>query len=247
MKLARQFCCTVFVAGFVVVFVPAAFAQTQTQAGRTTGTSSGLNSVSGSGGLSGSNSFGGGSNRFSTTNANQSNANQSVFQNQQSAFGLQNSAQQNGFLGASTGQNFLGANQRNQNNNQQQQNQFGNRGGRNQLNQMGLNDPNNFGQQGADTQDPRRTIRPQQKVAFEIPVRPATEIHTDLQTRMTTIASNPNLRGIVVDLDYDGVATLRGEVNTSSQKRLAENIVRLEPGIKRIRSELKVRDPFAER
>ncbi len=245
MKQARQLCCIALVTGFALTFAPAANAQ----AGRaTTGTSSGMNSLGGSsGGLSGSNSFGGGTNRFSTTNANQSNANQSVFQNQQSSFGLQNPAQQNGFLGGANGQNFLGANQRNQTNNQQQQNQFGNRGGRNQLNQMGMNDPNSFGQQGTNTQDPRRSIRPQQKVAFEIPIRPATEIHSDLQTRMTTIANNPNLRGIVVDLDYDGVATLSGEVNTSSQKRLAENIVRLEPGIKRTRNELKVRDPFADR
>lgn len=205
---------------------------------RSTGTSSGFGSLSGSGGLSGSNSFGGGQNRFSSTNANSANANQSVFMNQQSNFGFQGQNQQNGFLGGrNNSQTFLGANQRNTQQNAQQQNQFSNRN-RGRQNQMDPNDLNGLNQQGQSNQDSRRSIRPQQKVAFEVPERSAVELSGTLRSRFDGVTRQPALRGVTVDLDADGVVVLKGEVATPAQKQLAANIVRLEPGVRKVRNEL---------
>ncbi len=223
----------------LIAIQPAA-AQTQ-QRNTTGGTgSSGFGATGGrTGGLSGSNSFGGGQNRFSTTNANTAGMNQSVFMNQQSSFGMQNTATQNGFIGGRNPQTFVGGNQRaGQQNQQQQQQQFGNRNNRGRQNQgMDPNDPNGFNQQGQE-QDSRRSIRPQQKVSFEVPKIPYEELNTTLNSRFERVTRQPALRGVTVDLDADGVVVLSGEVATPSQKQLAANMVRLEPGVKKVRNEL---------
>lgn len=225
------------VSGLIVILPDAAQAQQRTTTGGT-----GTSGFGATGGLSGSNSFGGGQNRFSTTNANTAGLNQSVFMNQQSNFGMQNTATQNGFIGGRNAQTFVGGNQRTgqQNlNQQQQQNQFGNRN-RNRQNQgMDPNDPNGFNQQGQD-QDSRRSIRPQQKVSFDVPKIPYEELNTTLNSRFERVTRQPALRGVTVDLDADGVVVLRGEVATPSQKQLAANMVRLEPGVKKVRNELTI-------
>lgn len=225
--------------GLIAILPDTTQAQQRTTTGGTG--SSGFGNLGGStGGLSGSNSFGGGQNRFSSTNANTAGANQSVFMNQQSNFGFQGQGQQSGMVGARNTQSFLGANQRNaQQGLQQQQNQFGNRNNRGRQNQFDQNDFNSMNQQGQD-QDSRRAIRPQQKVAFEIPERSNSEIKEILGSRFERVTRQPALRGVTVDLDADGVVVLRGEVATPSQKQLAANMVRLEPGVRNVRNELTV-------
>lgn len=229
--------------GLIAILPDAAQAQQRTTTGGTG--SSGFGATSGStGGLSGSNSFGGGQNRFSTTNANTAGASQSVLLNQQSTFGLQGQSQQNGMVGARNTQQFLGANQAGQQN-QQQQNQSRNRNSRGRQNQgMDPNDPNGMNQQGQE--DSRRSIRPQQKVSFDVPKIPYEELNTTLNSRFERVTRQPALRNVTVDLDADGVVVLRGEVTTPSQKQLAANMVRLEPGVKKVRNELTLAEPAAK-
>lgn len=212
-------------------------AAAQTQQRTTTGGSgsSGFGATSGGSGLSGSNAFGGGQNRFSTTNANTAGAGQSVLLNQQSAFGLQGQGQQNGMVGTRNTQQFLGANQAGLQN-QQNQNQNRNRNTRGRQNQN--IDQNDMNQQSQD--DSRRSIRPQQKVSFDVPKIPYEELNTTLNSRFERVTRQPALRGVTVDLDADGVVVLRGEVATPSQKQLAANMVRLEPGVKKVRNELTI-------
>lgn len=229
--------------GLIAILPDTAMAQTQTTTGGTG--SSGFGSTSGArGGLSGSNSFGGGQNRFSTTNANTAGLNQSVLLNQQSNFGMQNTASQNGFIGGRNSQTFIGGNQRTgqQNQQQQQQNQFGSRNNRGRQNQgFDPNDPNGMNRQGqGQDQDSRRSIRPQQKVAFEVPKVSNETLNTTLNTRFERITRQPALRSVTVDLDDEGVVVLRGEVATPAQKQLAANMVRLEPGVRKVRNELTV-------
>lgn len=229
------------ISGLIAIQPAVAQAQQRTTTG---GTGSSGFGATGSGGLSGSNSFGGGQNRFSTTNANTAGAGQSVLLNQQSAFGLQGQGQQNGMVGARNTQQFLGANQAGQQN--QQQNQNRNRNNRGRQNQgMDPNDPNGFNQQG-QAQDSRRSIRPQQKVSFDVPTIPYEELNTTLNSRFDRVTRQPALRGVTVDLDADGVVVLRGEVATPSQKQLAANMVRLEPGVKKVRNELTLAEPAAK-
>ena len=146
------------------------------------------------------------------------------------------------FLGqGNSPQNFLGRNQRTQtqNNNQNRQNN-NNRGQGN----SGQND-NNQNSQGQQNQDPKRAIRPQLRVAFDELPRPTVEIRSTLQPRFDSLNQTPALRSVAYELDAEGVVVLRGTVDTPSQRRLAENVVKLEPGVKKVRNELTLNEPAA--
>ena len=148
---------------------------------------------------------------------------------------------QNGFLGqGNSQQNFVGRNQA-QNNSQNRQNNNNNRGGQGN---NGQNDNNQNGQ-GQQNQDPKRAIRPQLRVAFDELPRPTTEIRSTLQPRFDSLSQTPTLRGVAYELDAEGVVVLRGTVDTPAQRRLAENVVKLEPGVKKVRNELTLNAPAA--
>lgn len=248
MKLWRRF---LRPTGFAVLgaslLSQSAFAQfssntaTRTTTGATGGAgSSGLGTgASGGGGSSGSmfgNSSGQGAKSAgvgATGNA------QSRQINTQSQLGLN----QNGFLGQGNNQqNFLGRNPltQTQNNSQNRQNN-NNRGGQGNFGQNN----NNQNGQGQQNQDPKRAIRPQFRVAFDEPPRPTTEIRSTLQPSFDLLSQTPTLRGVAYELDAEGVVVLRGTVDTPSQRRLAENVVKLEPGVKRVRNELTLNEPAA--
>ena len=249
MKLWQQFLRpTCFAVLGASLLSQSAFAQfssntaTRTTTGGTgTAGSSGFNTgASGGGGSSGSmfgnsNSSGQGANSNGvgpTTNA------QSRQINTQSQLGLN----QSNFLGQGNNQqNFLGRNQRTQtqNNQQNRQNNNNNRGQGN----FGQNDNNQNGQ-GQQNQDPKRAIRPQLRVAFVLKATPTTEIRT-LPPRFDSLSQTPALRGVAYELDTEGVVVLRGTVDTLSQRRLAENVVKLEPGVKKVRNELTLNEPAA--
>lgn len=149
---------------------------------------------------------------------------------------------QNAFIGgrnAAQGQGgFIGANQRTgqqQNNRQQQQN--------NRQNNFGQNDFNNQNGQGQQqNQDQRRVVRPTFKVAFDELPKPTTEVRSTRQPQFDSLSQTPSLRGVTYELETGGVLVLRGTVDTPSQKRLAENVVKLEPGVKTVRNELTLND-----
>lgn len=148
---------------------------------------------------------------------------------------LLNQSNLNSFIGGrNQQQGFIGGNQRTgqqQNNRQQQQN--------NRQNNFGQNDFNNSNGQGQQQQDPKRAIRPQLRVAFdEMPKETNTEIRSTLQPRFDSLSQTPSLRGVAYELDAEGVVVLKGTVDTPSHKRLAENVVKLEPGVKKVRNEL---------
>lgn len=154
----------------------------------------------------------------------------------------------NGFLGGNQNAqgNFVGRNQRTGQDTRQQGNQGGNRqqGGRQNLDDL-LNGVN---QQNNQSTDQRRAIRPQLRVAFdETSTTSATEIRSTLQPRFESLNQTPSLRGVAYELDAEGVVVLRGKVDTPSQRRLAENVVRLEPGVKKVRNELTLNDPAAKK
>jgi hypothetical protein len=155
--------------------------------------------------------------------------------NTQSQLGL--NAQ--GFLGQGNNQqNFIGRNLGQ--NNQQNRQQNNNRGGQGNFGQNDNNNQNNLGQQ-----DQRRSIRPQLRVAFDEVPRASTEVRSTLQPRFESLSQTPALRGVAYELDAEGVVVLRGTVETPSQRRLAENVVRLEPGVKKVRNELMLNEPAA--
>jgi len=148
----------------------------------------------------------------------------------------------NSFLGGNQNAqgNFVGRNQRTGQATRQQANPGGNRqqGGRQSLEDL-LNGVN---QQNQPT-DQRRAIRPQLRVAFDETTTPTIDSRPTVAPQLDSLKQIPALRGVAYELDPEGVVILRGTVETSSQKRLAENVARLEPGVKKVRNELTLAEP----
>jgi hypothetical protein len=107
----------------------------------------------------------------------------------------------------------------------------GNRGG------MNLNNLQNFNQNGGQQQ--LVPIRAQQRIAFDYPKVAAPAVQTQVQVRFNKLTAKfPALHGITFAADEAGVVVLSGEVKSASAAKLAEKLVRLEPGVKSVRSEL---------
>ncbi len=86
-------------------------------------------------------------------------------------------------------------------------------------------------------------IRPRQKVAFDYNVKAPATVAANATVRLDRITlKNPSLKGIVVAVE-DNQIVLRGRVKTEEQARLAENLVRLEPGVRSVRNELEIEQP----
>ncbi len=238
----KQAACLFVATALCGMFVDSISAQFSSSSRTGSALGNALTSTSGMGGSSGlSSGFGAGSNTGNAGgNATGNNAANRTAGNGQSALGQSLFTQgnnQNGFIGGrNQQQQFIGGNQRtgaNQNN-RQQANQSGNRS------QQGRDDFNGGNQQSQAGANQRRAIRPQQKVAFDVPRRSETEIRSTLQTRFDGLSEQPALRGVTIHLDTDGVATLSGSVETASAKQLAANFVRLEPGVRKVVNELTV-------
>jgi len=108
----------------------------------------------------------------------------------------------------------------------------GQNGFNNQFNQMGGNNGN------SRTQTP--TIQPQQKVAFAFSPPTAAKLNTTLDTRFQKMPSTANVKNVNIS-HVDGVVTIRGQVDSDDAKKLAERLVRLEPGVKSVQNELTVK------
>ena len=148
---------------------------------------------------------------------------------------------QQGFLGRTPAeQGFLGANtqtQQGQMGNRQQsggnRRAGGNRNGNpmnmaNQLQQMG-----NGNQTSSGSQLP--PIRPRQTLGFVYTTPSIKIVSANLGTR---IIKKPGLENVNLSVDPSGELVLKGEVASIEKAKLAENLVRLEPGVLKIRNEL---------
>jgi osmotically-inducible protein OsmY len=82
-------------------------------------------------------------------------------------------------------------------------------------------------------------IRAQQRIAFEYPKITAPAMQTQAQVRFNKLTANsPAMRGVTLAAEDGGVVVLKGQVASESAAKLAEKLVRLEPGVKSVRSEL---------
>jgi osmotically-inducible protein OsmY len=80
-------------------------------------------------------------------------------------------------------------------------------------------------------------------VGFDAPPRlPAPAVRADLQTSLSRMPRFQGRDSVQVAMDGP-VVVLRGEVNRAEDRRLAEAMVRLTPGVREVRNELQVRNP----
>ncbi len=163
--------------------------------------------------------------------------------------GIGTGNQQGGFVGRNANPNqFIGANANTGGNNGMNQGQFqgnqrqGNRGGaRSLFSQNG----NEFNQNNsAQTQAP--ILRARQKIAFNYAQN---QLHTrqpQLQMKFTKLVQrNEALQNVAIAAENNTVI-LRGEVSSAADARLAEKLVRLEPGVRAVQNELTYPDQSAE-
>ncbi|MDB5386978.1 MAG: transport-associated protein [Planctomycetaceae bacterium] len=96
--------------------------------------------------------------------------------------------------------------------------------------------PNDFANGGPK----KSSIRPRQRVAFDFNPKTAAKVASTVSTRLDRISlKNPALKQVGVQVVGDQLV-LSGKVKNVEQSRLAENLLRLEPGVKSIRNELEI-------
>ena len=85
----------------------------------------------------------------------------------------------------------------------------------------------------------QRPIRPQHRVSFKFPSRPAAEVQAAVSRQL---ASGPvsGFESVNLQINGDGIATLQGTVADEDQRKLVEAFVRLEPGVRSIVNDLSV-------
>ena len=90
---------------------------------------------------------------------------------------------------------------------------------------------------GAARQAP--AIRPLQKVAFTHTAPHLPTVSTKLETRLNkmTAFKSPN-RNLNLSVGKAGELVLKGQVASAEDAKLAENMARLEPGVRTVRNEL---------
>lgn len=150
-------------------------------------------------------------------------------------FGQQNS----GFIGRNGSNNqFIGANAQGQNGQNGQLGNQGRQGGRGQRNQPTQNQFNqNSG--GQDAANRNAGVRPRQKVAFEHPTVQTTAAVTKIETQFKKLSSKIAALGSVqLTAESDGTVVLTGTAASRADAKLAESMVRLEPGVRSVRNEM---------
>lgn len=117
--------------------------------------------------------------------------------------------------------------------NQQNQRRQGNRNRDN-------NDNNPFNENGGrNGSNSAPALRAQQKIGFEVPRLQPQRKQAELQSRFVKLTeSKAAMRGVSVATEEDGSVVLQGDVVSASVAKLAEKLVRLEPGVSSVRNEL---------
>lgn len=204
---------------------------------QTSGTGSSLTGTSGSGFTS--SSSGTSSSSSSTRSSTSSSSNSGTSGNSgtgANGFSINTDNVQNaatGFIGSNSSQAFVGGVR--QSTNQQATNrQFG----------AFQDTQNTSNTQSSQTGTPR-SIRTTMKVSFAAPsgtfAQQSGILANPNSIRLTQFSSKrPELSGINVELTADGVAVLTGTSPSTETSRLAANLVRLQPGVRKINNQIAV-------
>lgn len=96
------------------------------------------------------------------------------------------------------------------------------------------------GQYGGNSNFNRNTqVQPKYTLGFTPPKRSAEAVSTSLRTRVNHATQTGRLGTMQVMLD-EGIATVRGTVANEHDRKVTENMIRLQPGIDEIKSEIQV-------
>jgi hypothetical protein len=84
-------------------------------------------------------------------------------------------------------------------------------------------------------------MRIARRIAFEAPAIPPTTLQTSLQTQFAALQSH--LPGVLASSTAPGIVVLQGTVASEHERRLAEAVARLEPGVRTVANQLVVATP----
>lgn len=146
--------------------------------------------------------------------------------------GNTNQAENTGFVGASSSQNFVGGTR------QATQNQGQNR-------QFQAFQPSQTTQSTQTQTGTPRQVRTSLRMAFAFPAATIAQqtgtLSSSNSVSLSQFTTNrPELAGINVDLTNTGEAVLTGTVASTEASRLAANLVRLQPGVRKVNNQLGV-------
>ncbi|QDT52967.1 BON domain protein [Caulifigura coniformis] len=77
-------------------------------------------------------------------------------------------------------------------------------------------------------------IRPVQVIAFTPPERSGASIQASLGADISSAATQGRIPGVAVEVDNLGTATIHGHVASESDRKKAERLVQLEPGVRKV-------------
>lgn len=101
-------------------------------------------------------------------------------------------------------------------------------------------DPDGFNQSGSG-QSSTRQVRPRYRLGFDFAPKPAADITSRIDVQLNRLTeSNPQFAGVEVAINEQGIAELRGQAPTEDARRLIENIIRMEPGVRGVDNQLAV-------
>lgn len=84
-------------------------------------------------------------------------------------------------------------------------------------------------------------IRPRFRVAFSLRPRTVSAVQASLDARFTEVVlQRQSLKAVSVAVGLKGELTLRGQVPDDSARRLAVNLVRMEPGVRKVVNEITI-------
>jgi hypothetical protein len=100
-----------------------------------------------------------------------------------------------------------------------------------------------------------RSIRPSLRLGFVPFIRPSADVGRSVGRSFSRIASRttqiaetkPELRNVRIEPGQAGLLTLTGSVPTAAVKRLAANLLRMEPGVRKVQNNLTVAEAPAAR
>lgn len=175
----------------------------------------------------------------------------SVFSGQNEAFGGNAAeSQAESSRGAPAGPTRGGAGGTGATNTQQGRNGQTNRFNQNQVNQLFRQQQQRAGQQGGagGGAGSTRFIRPSIRLGFVPQVRAPRQLNAGLQRRFAGLSARISrigetqaaFSGVTIQVADKGAVTLSGTVDSGSAKRLAANLLRMEPGVRSITNLLNV-------
>lgn len=117
-------------------------------------------------------------------------------------------------------------------------------GGGNRSLDSGLLNLLNGGQGGGNAATQQPAIRPRLKAAFDFPARPTGEVIAVSQGRFTEFAARyPKLDAVQMTVGAEGTVVLSGTVPSRDVAKLAESLMRLEPGVRKVENNLSYPQP----